>query len=932
MFMENVAALTRRGLPRVLGDLAGHGYDVRWTCVRASETVGACHPRYRWFGLTHPVSDPDIGRWYRGARHVPWSGRGRESTDSRDQTSSTGELSLLPTPTSRGWKSGASNLMDRNARPLNETVVNLLPTPKASDGPHGGPNQRDTAGNFYLPGLAVRLDSESWKATNGKDYGPAVQRWGRVIGRPAPCPTEPGTRGNRRLSPAFEEWMMGLPAGWVTAVSDIPRTEQMRILGNGVVWQQGRHAFHHLLTGIEFEITEKDDMTIQTEEAPATKAEKPRGKCTGCAFDYQLGTARTGDYKGQQVIRKHLSRVGPGECDGSRKPPAIEHGEATGDAQAFDASQFADPAPAAEQREGVPPLFYATYEQDSESTACGHDIAEGDLIQADGSGDYLCSDCIVEQGTCACGGVDPDCPNGCGRSEQLPHDRGHETITHIPNGHDLTDSSGTVWRHGGEFKDCTVVDCVQFRNRLNPPPVSTPVQHQCENGLYADIRNCPRHGTPTTVEKLPVAVAPGGTAVFASAPGAEPAGHLNGVPTGYTHAGPGGLHQGRKEECTLSPCTTQAGLTFADPTPAPAELPPVSGQPEPDRDQWGRYKILGVSHTRATTFAKLGSSTFALGEWNERMELIGLTKRPDLLARAHGLDVKRDAKTLNKIVDEAQEFAGNKVAANIGTAYHTFTERLDAGVCTLDEIPEQWRGRCKQYVDELAAHGLTTRREWIERTTAVRADQVSAPVPVAGTLDRILRMPNGDLVIGDLKTSSNIEYSWSEIAVQLALYAHGVNTFGLFDWNRKEWETHDVTAAPGIARLRVRTDYAIVMHLPADGDGCTLYRVDLVKGWKFAQVSGMVQSRQKAKDVAGVMVPLPRFLPGHLPVVAEGPAPAVRRPEMSQALALVASESDPNALSPLHQYAIESGVFTDAELSEINDACAKRWQELNVPY
>lgn len=679
-------------------------------------------------------------------------------------------------------------------------------------------------------------------------------------------------------------------------------------------------------------------MTVQTEEAPA-KTEKPRGKCTGCKFEYQLGTARTGEYKGHAVIRKHLSRVGPGECEGSRKPPTIEQGDTTGDAQAFDTSQFADPAPV------LPEQFPAMF--DGVGT-CGHDVMAGELVcsSPDEPGGVLCTVCSSE-------GPKPDRPqhvhdNGNGgvyvhegllqscvqpecqvarttaQLEQLPHDRGHETITHIPNGHDLTDSSGTVWRHGGEFKDCTVVDCVQFRNRLNPPPVSTPVQHQCEHGLYADIRNCPRHGTQTTVEKLPVAVAPGGTPVFvdphareadsaiaAVAAMSAPVAALTTPPVdGYTPT-----------------------IEFADPTPAPAELPPVSGQPEPDRDQWGRYKILGESYTRATTFAKLGSSTFALGEWNERMELIGLTKRPDLIARAHGLDVKRDAKTLNKIVDEAQEFAGNKVAANIGTAYHTFTERLDAGVCTLDEIPAQWRGLCKQYVDELAAHGLTTRREWIERTTAVRADQVSAPVPVAGTLDRILRMPNGDLVIGDLKTGSNLDYSWSEIAVQLALYAHGVNTFGLFDWNWKEWETHDVTAAPGIARLRVRTDYAIVMHLPADGDGCTLYRVDLVKGWKFAQVSGMVQARQKAKDVAGVMVPLPQTVPAPVLAAAEGPAPVRyrERPEMAHARSVVETCYDPDGLVTLHQQACDSGLFDAGELFEIQQLCADRWAVLNTP-
>jgi DNA (cytosine-5)-methyltransferase 1 len=154
--------------------------------------------------------------------------------------------SLLPTPAARDWKSGASNLLGRNARPLNEFVVNLLPTPKASDGPHGGPNQRDTQGRYYLPGQAVRLDDQ-WIASDGTDYGPAIRRWEHVTDRAAPCPTEPGTRGNRRLSPAFVEWMMGLPAGWVTAVPGIPRKEQLKILGNGVVPQQAHHAYGLLL-------------------------------------------------------------------------------------------------------------------------------------------------------------------------------------------------------------------------------------------------------------------------------------------------------------------------------------------------------------------------------------------------------------------------------------------------------------------------------------------------------------------------------------------------------------------------------------------------------------------------------------------------------------------------------------------------------------
>ncbi|MFE1771204.1 DNA cytosine methyltransferase [Streptomyces sp. NPDC059008] len=248
VFLENVAALRSRGLDVVAADLAALGYDARWTCLRAGDPqVGAPHPRDRWFAVAYPAdADPHHLRRHWRPRHQPEAQGWVEPAYRGDPPAGTAEqLRLLPTPAARDWKSGASNLLGRNSQPLNEVVVNLLPTPKASDGPHGGPNQRDTAGRYYLPGQAVRLDAR-WVASDGTDYGPAVRRWEHVTGRPAPCPTEPGTRGNRRLSPAFAEWLMGLPAGWVTAVPDIPRKEQLKILGNGVVPQQAHHAYNTL--------------------------------------------------------------------------------------------------------------------------------------------------------------------------------------------------------------------------------------------------------------------------------------------------------------------------------------------------------------------------------------------------------------------------------------------------------------------------------------------------------------------------------------------------------------------------------------------------------------------------------------------------------------------------------------------------------------
>ncbi|GHG82750.1 DNA cytosine methyltransferase [Streptomyces griseocarneus] len=285
VFLENVAAIRSRGLDVVAADLAACGYDARWMCLRAGDPeVGACHRRDRWFAVAYPAAeDPYFPAGAQRGSAAPGQaqgGRARAHAGGRsgllaapdgrisllptpaaaDGTGGPGispkrkggmnlrtAVTLLPTPAARDWKSAASNLLGTNSRPLNEVVVNLLPTPKASDGPHGGPNQRDRAGTYYLPGQAVRLDGR-WVATNGTDYGPAIRRWEHVLGRPAPEPTEPGTKGNRRLSPAFVEWMMGADPGWVTSMDlGLSRSDQLKILGNGVVIHQAALAYSLLL-------------------------------------------------------------------------------------------------------------------------------------------------------------------------------------------------------------------------------------------------------------------------------------------------------------------------------------------------------------------------------------------------------------------------------------------------------------------------------------------------------------------------------------------------------------------------------------------------------------------------------------------------------------------------------------------------------------
>lgn len=84
-----------------------------------------------------------------------------------------------------------------------------------------------------------------------QEYAPAIRRWERCLGRLAPAPSVLGPRGGIKVSPAFGEWLMGLPENYLTAVPDLTITQQLRLIGNGVVPQQAEHAIRMLLAQYE---------------------------------------------------------------------------------------------------------------------------------------------------------------------------------------------------------------------------------------------------------------------------------------------------------------------------------------------------------------------------------------------------------------------------------------------------------------------------------------------------------------------------------------------------------------------------------------------------------------------------------------------------------------------------------------------------------
>jgi len=285
------------------------------------------------------------------------------------------------------------------------------------------------------------------------------------------------------------------------------------------------------------------------------------------------------------------------------------------------------------------------------------------------------------------------------------------------------------------------------------------------------------------------------------------------------------------------------------------QLPVVGGRyrgPDPETGKSGSWM-------RTTNFAPTISDSFALNEWQIRMAVLGLVKRPELFERvrsmvqAHGGIklyelAKLQREVLNGITEDARLAAGSKERARKGTILHKHTQEIDMGRKSLGDVPEEFRPDVNAYLIAMASQGFEIVPDLIERSTMVPGFRV------AGTFDRILRVTRdqeavtldegrtvqlheGDYVLGDVKSGTDLSYAWLEIVIQLAIYAHGVDESGVAvpdTVNGKTTWRWASLAEFGIDRLRL--DVGIVMHMPYGEGRCQFKYADLITGWRGAKI------------------------------------------------------------------------------------------------
>ena len=274
---------TMRALGRVLGDLADLGYDAKWYGLRAAD-IGAPHNRFRVFILAtdtdgsrrderkhkqpgiSEVEGPDgaITERRPDARGSELRREGKDEITSHPEhdgqsagpvggsdgaATTSGRGAGCVTPNDDGQSSGGYFADCRSGHLQEaETIADA-----DSDGRRRGrplthqPRHPSSQNTQRHDASSTRTPQQTNTSTAWGDYQPAIKRWERAMGRPAPKPTQP-TRsdGKHQLSPVFVEWMMGLNEGHVTGIDGISRANQLKMLGNGVVPQQAYEALRRM--------------------------------------------------------------------------------------------------------------------------------------------------------------------------------------------------------------------------------------------------------------------------------------------------------------------------------------------------------------------------------------------------------------------------------------------------------------------------------------------------------------------------------------------------------------------------------------------------------------------------------------------------------------------------------------------------------------
>jgi hypothetical protein len=245
-----------------------------------------------------------------------------------------------------------------------------------------------------------------------------------------------------------------------------------------------------------------------------------------------------------------------------------------------------------------------------------------------------------------------------------------------------------------------------------------------------------------------------------------------------------------------------------------------------------KYAPLMLPYTRSSRAGSVLEYEGALNSHKLRTAVIGLTLREDLyyLAKSIPEPGGRGRSDMDKnVIKPAQAASGADTAKIMGTAVHSFAEKLDR------KEPVPALGPYQGTLDAYAVltrgwrwHGIECRLISDRFRMAGKADRIGSPPGFMVAPDGTIITPDDRLVL-DLKTSSSDRYFGVKFAVQLCVYAWG-DLYDLETWERTP------TGA--------RRDWALVIHVPSGGNSGALHWVNLKRGAELVALAREVLDAQ----------------------------------------------------------------------------------------
>ncbi|WP_298045709.1 hypothetical protein [uncultured Citricoccus sp.] len=355
-----------------------------------------------------------------------------------------------------------------------------------------------------------------------------------------------------------------------------------------------------------------------------------------------------------------------------------------------------------------------------------------------------------------------------------------------------------------------------------------------------------------------------------------------------------------------------------------AWTPPLS---DVRRDRWSRPYVTPPGggapkpYQRVTTFVSTLEDRAQLEKWAKRMVgvglaarqadlLFGLTPHVPVLVQPHGATVntdgeqacacgsplnkygdcqaERDAKRgADELIQQALDAAAVKAKANIGTAWHAITQKLDEGGDP-GQLPPGYDKALQAYAD------ITRGWQWLHIEQLMVCDEFA----VAGTPDRIAIIPGLGPTIVDLKSgASTLKFGMATVAMQLACYSRSL----LYN--------HETGARSGVDGLN--QDIGVVVALSPFSLDVELRTVDLQAGWEACRHAAFVRDWRKRKDLAGPFSPA--TADGPPPVAPAKPLRAPTREAITQAIRHCRTRE---ALLALWQASAEKGAWDDTHTEQ----------------